>query len=320
MLNFYQKFLHGAAVVLAPLTDTLRGPGKSLAWSPALDPAFCCAKELLTSVPELMHSCPGAQISLAVDASDSHVGSVLQQLLDGSWALRAFFSKKLSAAEQKYSAFDRELLAAYSSLRHFRFFLEGREFTIFTDHKPLSQPSTVSVPVPGPTESSLVSPPPSTMPLPVLSDPVLSSYNFRCFFALQLTCSSVSEMSSSPSLSLFSVPFGESSLLCDVSSKFLHPFCLWNSVEICLSYFTVPLILVSGHLEDFSQLTSCGLDFPETWIFGLVPVSISRGVRSSLMFMLLFLPSLCFPDVSPTFIWISWALFLLVMVSPIFSP
>ena len=30
MLNFYWKFLRGAAGVLAPLTDTLKGPGKSL--------------------------------------------------------------------------------------------------------------------------------------------------------------------------------------------------------------------------------------------------------------------------------------------------
>ena len=81
---------------------------------------------------------PGAQISLAVDASDSHVDSVLQQLMDGSWAPLAFISKKLSEAEQKYSTFDMELLTAYSSLRHFCFLLEGRDFTIFTDHKPLT--------------------------------------------------------------------------------------------------------------------------------------------------------------------------------------
>ena len=130
MLNFYIKFLCRAAGDLAPFMDALRGHGKSLAWSPALDPAFCCAKELLTSVPELMHSCPGAQISLAVDAFDSHVGSVLQQLLDGSWAPLAFFSKKLSVAEQKYSAFNRELFAPFFSLLHFGFLLEVRAFTI----------------------------------------------------------------------------------------------------------------------------------------------------------------------------------------------
>ena len=106
-MNFYQKFLRRAAGVLAPLTDALRGPGKSLTWSLALYSAFRRAKDLLSSVPEFVDSGPGAQISLAVDTSNSHVGSVLQQLLDGSWAPLAFFSKKLSAAEQKYFAFDR---------------------------------------------------------------------------------------------------------------------------------------------------------------------------------------------------------------------
>ena len=138
MLNFYRKFLHGAAGVLAPLTDALRGPGKSLIWSPALDSTIHPAKDHLSSVPELVHPCPGTQISLVVDVSYSHVGSVLQKLLVGSWAPLAFFSKKLSVAEQKYSTLDRELLAAFSSLWHFHFLLEGRAFTICTDHKPLT--------------------------------------------------------------------------------------------------------------------------------------------------------------------------------------
>ncbi|GFN79523.1 Pol polyprotein [Plakobranchus ocellatus] len=47
-------------------------------------------------------------------------------------------SKKLSDAEKKYSAFDRELLASYSAVIHFRHFLEGRPFTLYTDHKPLT--------------------------------------------------------------------------------------------------------------------------------------------------------------------------------------
>ena len=77
-------------------------------------------------------------MSLAVDASDTHLGAVLQQLLDGSWARLFFYSRKLSDVEKKYSSFNLELLAAYSSLHHFRFMLEGTDFTIFTDHKQLT--------------------------------------------------------------------------------------------------------------------------------------------------------------------------------------
>jgi len=138
MVNFYRKFLRGAARALAPLTDALKGSGKSLSWTPVLDAAFRHAKDLLIKVPELSHPRPSAPISLAVDASDSHVGAVLQQRIDDAWVPLSFFSRKLSETEKKYSAFDRELLAAYLSIRHFRFMLEGREFLLFTDHKPLT--------------------------------------------------------------------------------------------------------------------------------------------------------------------------------------
>jgi hypothetical protein len=38
----------------------------------------------------------------------------------------------------RYSAFDRELFACVAGIRHFRYMLEGRPFTIYTDHKPLT--------------------------------------------------------------------------------------------------------------------------------------------------------------------------------------
>jgi hypothetical protein len=85
----------------------------------------------------LKHPDPTAPLSLATDASNSHVGAVLQQKTNGSWQPLSFFSKKLSATETRYSTFDRKLLAAFLSVKHFRFFLEGRPFTLFTDHKPL---------------------------------------------------------------------------------------------------------------------------------------------------------------------------------------
>ena len=51
------------------------------------------------------------------------------------WCVWHFFSQKLWTPE---STFDRELLALYLGIRHFRYFLEGRQFTAFTDHKPLT--------------------------------------------------------------------------------------------------------------------------------------------------------------------------------------
>ncbi|GBN03784.1 hypothetical protein AVEN_53064-1, partial [Araneus ventricosus] len=45
---------------------------------------------------------------------------------------------KLTPAERKYSTYDRELLAIYSAIKFFRHFLEGRDFVVFTDHKPFT--------------------------------------------------------------------------------------------------------------------------------------------------------------------------------------
>jgi hypothetical protein len=117
--------------------DLLKGSPKVLLWSPAAEATFIAAKTALVATVLLCHPAPHAVLSLAVDASDSHVGGVLQQTCGRGWQPLAFYSKKLSSTEVKYSTFDRELLAAFLTIRHFRFLLEGRQFTLLTDHKPL---------------------------------------------------------------------------------------------------------------------------------------------------------------------------------------
>lgn len=76
-------------------------------------------------------------ISLMIDASNTAIGAVLHQNIDNTWQHLSFFSKKLSPAQQKCSTYDRELLAIYAAIKHFQYLLEGRQFTIFSDHKPL---------------------------------------------------------------------------------------------------------------------------------------------------------------------------------------
>ena len=63
-INFYRKFLRSAAQVLAPLTDALKGPGKTISWTPLMNSAFNRAKQLLSAVPELVHPQSNAAISL----------------------------------------------------------------------------------------------------------------------------------------------------------------------------------------------------------------------------------------------------------------
>ena len=117
---------------MRPIYDALAGKPMTLKWSDELDEAFTTAKEALAQATMLVHPHADKPTALTVDASGTAVGAVLEQNSDGSdWKPVAFFSRKLWPAEQNYSAFDRELLAAYLAIRHFRYFLEGRSFTLF---------------------------------------------------------------------------------------------------------------------------------------------------------------------------------------------
>jgi len=143
MTNFYRKFLPSAAKLLSPLTDTLRGspPGsQKLTWTKPMEISFAAAKEALANAANLSHPSPTAELAVVADASATHVGAALQQRRQGSqhWEPLSFFSRKLDKPQLSYSAFDRELFAAFAAVRHFRFQLEGRSFQLWTDHKPLT--------------------------------------------------------------------------------------------------------------------------------------------------------------------------------------
>ena len=53
---------------------------------------------------------------------------MLQHFVGDGWKPVPFFSKKFTRAEEKYSAFDKELLAIYRAINRFRYFVEGQQF------------------------------------------------------------------------------------------------------------------------------------------------------------------------------------------------
>ena len=136
LVNFYRRFIPHCASIVHPLNALLKG-SNTLVWDNTATEAFTQVKDALASATLLMHPTPGAPTCVMSDASDVAVGAVLQQYCNGQWCPISFFSKALKPAETRYSTFDRELLAVYLALKHFRYFLEGREFHVLTDHKPL---------------------------------------------------------------------------------------------------------------------------------------------------------------------------------------
>lgn len=141
MLSFYRRFISGAARSQAPLNEYLKGAKKNdrrpIDWTEEAIAAFNKCKKDLSEVTILHHPSFHALLAVVVDASDTAIGATLHQQSDKGWQSLAFFSKKLTLAQQRYSAYDRELLAAYMSIKYFRHMVEGRTFVLFTDHKPL---------------------------------------------------------------------------------------------------------------------------------------------------------------------------------------
>lgn len=142
VLNYYHRFMKHAAELQVPLYSLIKGKTKKnrslIIWTEQTEEAFHKCKKAISDASLLSHFNPNAHLAVAVDASETSIGAVLEQYIDGEIQPLSFFSRKLTPAETKYSTFDRELLAAYSAIRHFRHMLEGRKFTIFTDHKPLT--------------------------------------------------------------------------------------------------------------------------------------------------------------------------------------
>lgn len=140
MINFYHRFLPRVADILQPLNAALKGTNskKALGWTDEMTKAFESSKRVLSNATLLVHPDPKADIALSTDASDLAVGAVLEQRIGSRWQPLGFFSRKLRPPETKYSTYDRELLALYLACRHFRYYLEGRTFTAYTDHKPLA--------------------------------------------------------------------------------------------------------------------------------------------------------------------------------------
>ena len=107
-------------------------------WSEQTEKSSCESKRTSTDATVLVHPIPGVLVSLAIDAFDYAIGVVLQPLVYDTWQSSCFMTKSLSPVRGEYSVYDRESLAMYTAVKRFRNAVEGRDFAIYTDHKPLT--------------------------------------------------------------------------------------------------------------------------------------------------------------------------------------
>ena len=131
MINFYHRFLPQLAEQLYSWHEATKAKGQTITWTQKCQLALEFAKSALTSATLLHHPHSSARTNITLDAADKVVGG--QHLASD----RLFLSQALQC-RKNYSAFVRELLAIYLAIKHFHHFVKGRDFTINTDHKPLT--------------------------------------------------------------------------------------------------------------------------------------------------------------------------------------
>ena len=137
----------------APLTDLLRGvPQKSqrkskakLNWSPINQESFEATRAALAKPPLLRLFDPSLPCIVSADSSRSALGGVLEQEENGIRRPVAYYSRKLSPAEQRYTTRERECLAVKQCLLVWRHYLLGAPFTVRSDHESLKWLQTQNV-------------------------------------------------------------------------------------------------------------------------------------------------------------------------------
>lgn len=133
MSSWYRRFIPNYSTRIAPLTNLIRKNVK-FNWSIECDEALHTIKDALISAPIL--TCPDMNkpFVLQTDASGYGIGAVLTQTQDGCEKVICYVSRSLTAGERKFSTTERECLAVLWSVERLRCYLEGRKFTVITDH------------------------------------------------------------------------------------------------------------------------------------------------------------------------------------------
>jgi transposase InsO family protein len=141
--SYFRKFLPEFTKIAQPILELIRGKEKGsekIKWEKMHEDAFNKLKEIITSKPILQIFDPTRETILMCDGSANAVGAMLLQKdpQDGQEKPVGFFSQRLPETKKHLCSYDLELIAITKALQHFRLYLQGRKFTIRTDHKNLT--------------------------------------------------------------------------------------------------------------------------------------------------------------------------------------
>ena len=136
--GYFRRFIENYAVIAEPLNMLLRKTVK-FHWGPEQQQAFETLRDKLCAEPILQQPDFSKQFWVTTDASKIAAAGMLSQYNEEKKIDLpiAFASKPFKTRERNRSATEREIFAIIFAVQHFRPYLYGKKFKIFTDHKPI---------------------------------------------------------------------------------------------------------------------------------------------------------------------------------------
>ncbi|GBG77112.1 hypothetical protein CBR_g23437 [Chara braunii] len=136
LASYYRKFVRNFSTIAAPLHRLLK---KETIWKWDQDStsAFKKLKKALIEYPVLKVSDPSLPFVVTTDASQYGMGVVLQQDDGNGYRPVEFMLARLPSAKVAASTYERGFYAPRQALDHWKHYLLGRHFKVYSDHETL---------------------------------------------------------------------------------------------------------------------------------------------------------------------------------------
>ncbi|GBG81914.1 hypothetical protein CBR_g34096 [Chara braunii] len=136
LANYYRKFMRNFSTLAAPLRRLLKKEA-IWQWDKDCTSTLKRLKRALIEYPVLKVADPSLPFAVTTDASQYGIGAVLQQDDGNGYRPVKFMSARMPSKKVATSTYERELYALRQALEHWKHYLLGRHFKVYSDHETL---------------------------------------------------------------------------------------------------------------------------------------------------------------------------------------